>query len=738
MYHLSDDDIKREILLFLKHNQGHSFNYKQISFAIEMQGKENKERVRDLLEELRKEKLVIQTAEGKFTSAVKDEKHITGTIEFLNMYKARVIDEKSSQEIFIKTEDAGTALHGDMVKVRRLKNKGGSIYGEVIQVLNRSKKEFTGLFVRNKNVCFVIPDHPRIYVDFYIPSGKTGKAKDGDKVLIEFLEWDEGDPNPVACVREVFGRPGDHKAEMNAIMAEFGLKAEFEDDVQYFARRIPDRISEQELKGRMDFRPYLTFTIDPEDAKDFDDALSYRITEDGLEEVGIHIADVSHYVQPDNALDREAFRRGTSVYLVDRCIPMLPERLSNNICSLNPNVDRLCFSVVVYFDRKGNIVKHLFSKTVIHSKRRFTYEEVQDILENKRQDPIFGDVLKRLDVLAKKLRKEREVFGSLFFNKEEVKFRLDEKGKPVEVYFKTQKDAHKLIEDFMLLANRKVAEFLGKIPENRPSNLRAEDYWCVYRIHDVPSEEKLIQLKNFVSKFGIRLHLGLGTDISKSLNKMLEEVKHRKEKNMIELLTIRSMPKAIYTTVHEGHYGLGFDYYCHFTSPIRRYPDLMVHRLLHARLEGKPFPPRSMYEEYAKHCSEREKNAAEAERASIRYKQVEYMAERIGQVFDGMISGVTEWGIYVELKENKCEGMIRKKDLPNDYYVFDEDNLRYVGRKTRKVYSLGDDITVMVMNADVRDRKIDLIPVEAAEALMKDTGKKREKNKKKKNKKKKK
>lgn len=736
MNFFDDETIKQEILLFLRHNAGHSFNYKQIAYAIEMQGKDNKERVRKLLHELKDEKLIIQVSDGKYTSVLKNEKHITGILEFINMYKARVVDEQSGEEIHIKTEDASTALHGDLVKVQITKKKGITTYGEVIQIIKRNKKEFTGLFVKNKNVSFVIPDHSRTYVDFYIPSGKANGARDGDKVLIEFQEWDENDPNPVAVVKEVFGRPGEHRAEMNAIMAEFGLKADFEDDVQYFAKRIPEKISEHDIKRRMDFRPYMTFTIDPEDAKDFDDALSYRKTEDGLEEVGIHIADVSHYVEPDTPLDREAFRRGTSVYLVDRCIPMLPERLSNHICSLNPHEDRLCFSVIVYFNEKGDIVNHRFSKTIIHSKRRFTYEEVQEFLENKKQDDTFGPVLKRLDFLAKKLRKEREAFGSLFFDKEEVKFRLDEKGKPVEVYFKTQKDAHKLIEDFMLLANRKVAEFLGKPPEKRPAGIRAEDYWCVYRIHEVPSEEKLKQLQDFVSKFGIRLNVSYGRPVSQSLNKMLESIKHRKEKNMIELLTIRSMPKAIYTTVHEGHYGLGFEYYCHFTSPIRRYPDLMVHRLLQARLEGKPFPPRNLYEEYSKHCSEREKNAAEAERASVRYKQTEYMAERIGQVFEGMISGVTEWGIYVELKENKCEGLIRKKDLPNDYYIFDEDNLRYVGRKTKKVYALGDDITVIVMNADILSRRVDFIPVEAYDELTSNS--KTSENIKKKNKKKKK
>jgi len=700
----------REILVFLRHNAGRSFNYKQISAALEIQG-QGRDMVKLALQDLKKKGEIIELSEGKYT-VPRAEKFVTGTLEFVSPNKAIVTEDLTGREVIVSSENAGQSLHGDLVKVKIIREKRGVYYGEVQEVLRRGRTEFVGIVMRNKNTCFVVPDFHRMYVDFYIPSGKTLNAKDGDKVLVELKEWKVGDPNPVGHIKHIFGRPGEHKTEMHAIMAEFGLNPEFGDDVMYFTRRIPDTISPEELKGRMDFRPYITFTIDPEDAKDFDDALSYRKTEDGLEEVGIHIADVSHYVKPDTPLDREAYRRGTSVYLVDRCIPMLPERLSNHICSLNPQEDRLCFSVIVYFDSAGNIVRHLFSKTVIHSKRRFTYEEVQDILEGKEKNSDFGPVLHRLDQLAKKLRRERESEGSLFFDKEEVKFRLDENGKPVEVYFKTQKDAHKLIEDFMLLANRLVAEFLGKRPERIPDGIRAEDYWCVYRIHEVPSEEKLLQLKDFLARLNIPLHIHDRKSTAHALNKMLESIRHRKEKNTIELLTIRSMPKAIYTTVHDGHYGLGFDYYCHFTSPIRRYPDLLTHRLLELRLQKKPFPSRSVYEEYSKHCSEREKNAAEAERASVKFKQVEYLSERIGQVFKGMISGVTEWGIYVELYENKCEGMIRKSDLPDDFYVFDEVNLRYIGRKTRRTFTLGDDIMVLVNRADVVERKVDLLPVD--------------------------
>lgn len=702
-----------EVLAFLQHNSEKTFNYKQIGAAMEINSEGERLKLIETLHALKESGYVIEKEVGKFT--IKQTKnYLTGTIDFTSQGTAFVVVSEQDNDVFIPYKKTKDALQGDLVKITVLNRRSGKRReGEVTEVLQRAKTQFVGTIRLSPKFAFVIPDHHKIHVDFFVNLTRIKGAKDGQKVLVKLIEWKQGDQNPTAEVIEVFGFPGEHKTEMNAIMAEYGLPDKFSDEIEYYARKLNLSIEENEIKNRRDFRGITTFTIDPYDAKDFDDALSLQKLDNGNWEVGVHIADVTHYLKPGSVLDKEAVNRATSVYLVDRCIPMLPEILSNNVCSLRPDEEKYTFSAVFEMTDAGEIVNQWFGKTVIKSNRRFTYEEVQEIIEGKDGD-YRADILV-LDRLAKILRADRTAKGSLFFDKAEVKFKLDEDGKPLGVFFKTQKDAHKLIEDFMLLANRKVAEYLGK-PKNEsakdskqktkktdknPENL------CVYRIHDVPSDDKLSQLSSFVSKFGYRLNLADKKKSVESLNKLMTDVKNKKEQGIIELLAIRSMPKAIYTTDNSGHYGLGFEYYTHFTSPIRRYPDVLVHRLLDARLNGEKYSNQKELENLCKHSSEMERMAAEAERASVKFKQVEFMQDKVGMEFAGVISGVTEWGIYVEIIENKCEGMIRTRDLRGDTFVFDEDNFRYVGRNTGKVYALGDTVNILVKGTDLLKKTLD-------------------------------
>ena len=703
-----------EVLDFLKHNGSKTFNYKQLGAAMEINTDVERLQLIETLENLKLQGFVIENEIGKYQ--IKETKqYLTGTIDFTSQGTAFLIFSDTEEDIYIPARKSKDALQGDLVKVYIYpKRSGKRKEGEVVEVITRAKSQFVGTIKINPKFSFVITDNHKIHVDFFIRNSDTNGAEDGQKVLIEFKEWKQGDQNPTAKVIEIFGFPGLHKTEMNAIMAEYGLPEHFPENVEIEAKKISNKISQDEISKRRDFRTITTFTIDPADAKDFDDALSLKKLDNGHWEIGVHIADVTHYLKTKTILDKEAVQRATSVYLVDRCIPMLPEVLSNFLCSLRPNEEKLCFSAVFELDHESQIQNQWFGKTIINSNRRFTYEEVQTIIETENGE--YKDEILVLDKLAKKLRLERQKNGSIFFDKAEVKFNLDKDGNPIGVFFKTQKDAHKLIEDFMLLANKKVAEFLTNI--NNKANHKQESTdntkenpksISVYRVHNVPSDEKIQELSGFAARFGYQMILGNKQKIAQSINKLLLDVKNKKEQGMIELLAVRSMPKAIYTTKNEGHYGLGFEYYTHFTSPIRRYPDVLVHRLLEAKLNHQTYSTKDELELLSKHSSDMERTASEAERASIKYKQVEFMSDKVGQNFDGVISGVTEWGIYVEITENKCEGMIKSRDLTGDNYIYDKENYRYIGRNTNKIYALGDNVKILVRSADLVKKQLDFL-----------------------------
>ena len=610
------------------------------------------------------------------------------------------------------------ALDGDTVKVYVYRRRNNDRYeGEVIEIIERAKTEFVGVLQMNKNFGFVIPDNPKMYADIFISKQKLGKAEHGDKVLAKITDWPDNSKNPFGKIVTVLGKPGEHETEIHSILLEYNLPYKFTDEVENEAKKLPIIITNEEIAKRRDMRNVTTFTIDPKDAKDFDDALSFKKLNNGNYEIGIHIADVSHYVQPNSILDEEAYDRATSVYLVDRVVPMLPEMLSNGVCSLRPNEEKLTFSAVFEINDKAEIIKQWFGRTVIYSDRRFAYEEAQQIIERKaniisseisltgkeyKVEPEIAEAILKLDNLAKILRKKRLQQGAITFDKIEVKFSLDANNNPIGVRFKEPKDANKLIEEFMLLANKKVAEFVGKNKNGAPSNKT-----FIYRIHDEPDIEKLAGLQQIISKFGYKINTQTRDAISSSLNKLLNDVHGKPEENMVETLTIRSMSKAVYTTENIGHYGLAFDYYSHFTSPIRRYPDVMTHRLLQYYLDGEKSPKATIYEEKCKHSSEREQLASKAERDSIKYMQVKYMQDHQNQEFEGVISGVTEWGIYVEIIENKCEGMVRIRDIKDDYYIYDEKQYALVGQATQNLLQLGDKVKVKVKNTDLERKHLD-------------------------------
>jgi ribonuclease R len=684
----------------LENNNNEALNYKQVCAKLNIQDIESRETILEILKEQANKGIFMEPEKGKFK--LKDLKtFITGKVDMTADGAAFIIpDDEFEKDVFVSARKLHNALHGDKVKVYiYAKKRGRKNEGEVVEIIQRLKTDFIGVIKISDRFAFVTVDDKKMLQDIFVPLSDLAGAKNGQKVQVAITDWPEGAKNPVGKIINILGTEGENDTEMNAILAQYGFPLSFPAEVEKEANEIPEQISEEEIKDRRDFRETVTFTIDPADAKDFDDAISFKKLPNGNYEIGVHIADVSHYVKPKSYLDKEAYSRATSVYLVDRVIPMLPERLSNGVCSLRPHEDKLCFAAVFELDEQANIIEEWFGRTVIHSDRRFSYEEAQEVLENKEGD--YAAELVKLNELAYILRDRKFKNGAISFESTEVKFKLDEKGKPVGVYVKERKDAHKLIEDFMLLANKKVAEFIAKKGKGK------QKYTFVYRSHDSPNLENLGTFAVFAARFGYKINMKTDKEIAKSLNFLMEDVEGKKEQNVLTQLAIRSMAKAVYTTKKTSHYGLAFDHYTHFTSPIRRYPDVMVHRLLAAYLNGERSANEDEYETAASHSSAMEKRAADAERASIKYKQVEYLEDNVGKLFTGIISGVTEWGMYVELLENKCEGMIRLKDIADDFYVLDEKNYCIVGQRKKKKYQLGDEVKVKVKKVDLSKRQID-------------------------------
>lgn len=696
-------DLSKRILQVFNQNSNKILNYKQIASKMNIDDANGRNQIIQKLQELKAQERIEEKDRGKFI-LVPQSHYYEGIVEVTSRGNAYVVCEDLEHDIYIPSRNLNHALNGDLVKVyvyKRKKNKKQE--GDIVEILERAKTEFVGVLQKSKTFGFVVPDDHKMYADIFISSDQFAEAKDGDKVLAKITDWPNNSKNPFGQIIQVLGKPGDHDTEIHSILLEYGLPYTFPEEVEAYASNISIEITKEEIGKRRDMRKDLTFTIDPKDAKDFDDALSFKVLENGNYEIGIHIADVSHYVKENTVLEDEAYERATSVYLVDRVVPMLPEILSNNVCSLRPNEEKLTFSVVFKMDDKGHVLDSWFGRTIIYSDKRFAYEDAQEIIEGNDEsvDQPIKEAILTLDGLAKKIRKRRMAEGAISFDKTEVRFNLDEDANPIGVYVKESKDANKLIEEFMLLANRKVAEFIGKKKKT-----------FVYRVHDEPNIDKLGLLQGIISKFGYRIDTNSRASTSDSLNQLLADVHGKAESNMIETLTIRSMSKAIYTTENIGHYGLAFDYYSHFTSPIRRYPDVMAHRLLQHYLDGGDSVKADKYEEKCKHSSEREYMASKAERDSIKYMQVKYMQDHQDQEFVGVISGVTEWGIYVEIIENKCEGMVRIKDIRSDYFIFDEKQYALIGQADKRMYQLGDQVTVTVKNTDLERKHLDFNLVE--------------------------
>lgn len=694
---LSRDFVKEQIKALFGKSPHQGFNYKQISGKLKIIDPKGKLVISDVLKELAEKGLIVEVYPGKFKSKIESRGgYITGTVDMTRMGYGFISSDDIEDDVFVSAKNLKSALHGDKVKVQLYaRRKGARPEGEVVEILERWRTSFVGTVEIMPNFAFLLPDNKNMPFDLFIPTSKLNGAKQGQKAVARITDWNPKSKNPVAEIINVLGDPGLHETEIHAILAEFELPYSFTEEVEEDAEKISGIITEADIRERRDLRSVPTFTIDPADARDFDDALSVNRLENGNWEVGVHIADVTHYVKPRSLIEEEAMQRATSVYLVDRVVPMLPERLSNNICSLNPSEDKLTYSAVFELNDKAEVLNEWFGRTIINSDKRFSYAEAQEVIDKGEGD--MKDQILLLHGLAQQLRSKRFAVGAFSFEKVEVKFDLDEQGRPVGIRFRDMGTANQLIEEFMLLANRKVAEFVGKKLKVKP---------FVYRVHDKPDPEKISNFSHFITKFGYKLSPE-ETNLPRAMNKLLKEVAGKNEQNIIETIALRAMAKAVYSTDNIGHYGLAFKYYTHFTSPIRRYPDMMVHRLLTAALNKENTGKTEKIEKLCEHSSKMERTAAEAERASVKFKQVEFMSERTGQTFEGVISGVTEWGIYVEIIENQCEGMVSVRDLADDYYEYDEENYCLRGRSSGKVYMLGDRVKVEVVKADLQKKQLD-------------------------------
>lgn len=694
---LNKKKLKNSILSLLYDKPGQTINYKQVSSWLGVKDDEGRRLVNVALQEMSDDETLEQVSRGSFKLKARTGT-ICGIVELQQQGFAYINSEEAERPVLVSARNLNHAMDGDKVRVLLYaRRKKHDLEGEVTEIVERAKTHFVGTIEMSQNYAFLLPAG-KVGFDIFISKENLNGGKQGQKAIAEIIEWPPNARNPFGKITEVLGDTGNNDAEMHAILAEFELPHKFPEKVDRVAENIPYEIPEEEYKMRRDFRSITTFTIDPADAKDFDDALSLRKLDNNNWEIGVHIADVTHYVSPSSLIEEEAQSRATSVYLVDRVIPMLPERLSNGVCSLRPKEDKLCFSAVFEINDNAAVKNQWFGRTVIHSNHRFSYEEAQEIIE--KQEGEFASELLKLNDLAQKLRDDRFKKGSIGFERVEIKFNIDEKGKPLSVYFKESKDANKLIEEFMLLANKKVAEFIGLPADKKKPRT------FVYRIHDKPDPDKLETFNSFIHRFGYAINLNSANAISSSMNQLLGHVKGRKEQNVVETLAIRTMAKAAYSTRNIGHYGLAFDHYTHFTSPIRRYPDMMVHRLLGKYLENGRSSNEQKYEDLCRHSSDMETRAANAERASIKYKQVEFMQDHVGETYPGVISGITEWGIYVEL-ENKIEGMIPIRELDDDYYILDEKNYALVGRHKNKKYQLGDDIRIKIWRTNLEKKQLD-------------------------------